>query len=332
LLLLTLSLLALIKFVNLNIGSILFLVAENMSNYRGTTTEITEYNANGYLRLIIQFSDIVFYLTFVYMLMSKKRNVFHIFIFVLSITISVFFYFFVQSRGGILNLMIFSYILYYFLKKRNINLKLIFIVIIMGLSLVSFMTTMRKGSGFIVEKVDYLYPIHAIEPIIISTTGIDISKTGHIINFVNDKDNFKFGSSLLFPFYAWVPRSIWPAKPVNIDTEVGNKIFGGDTFGTGGVPPGIIAEFYWNFWYIGVFIGCWLAGLIISSINNYFLKNRNGINDIMIYVICFLGVGGGLFGSSLVSYFVGLLFTLIPLSISLNIITNKRSPSLKNYE
>ena len=128
-----------------------------------------------------------------------------------------------------------------------------------------------------------------------------------------NNNDFKFGSSFTWNFIAWIPRSFWKDKPVNIDTEVGSKIYGATAFGTGAVPPGLFGEMYWNFSYVGIFLGCIFVGIILSIVQKYFNKRLGSVNSTMIYILCFSQISVGILGSSITSTITGILFMLIPI-------------------
>ena len=310
------SVLCFYKFIVISISSITLLDFTNFSNYRGVSTDLSEYNSNGYLRFGIQLIEIILYFNFNYVL--SKRNKIHflnyLFIFI-SIIIAFAFHIFVQSRSGVLmiciNLLIFRYI---FIKNKISKLTVIFISIF-SLSIFGFLTSVRQGSGYKTDSISITYPLEALQPFIVNNGGIDISKTGKIIDYVNNNNDFKFGSSLTWNFIAWVPRNFWKDKPVNIDTEVGSKIYGATAFGTGAVPPGLFGEMYWNFSYLGIIVGSIFVGFILSITQKYFNNKLNNINSTMIYILCFSQLSIAILGSSITSTVTGILFTLIPLLI-----------------
>jgi oligosaccharide repeat unit polymerase len=324
------SVIAFVKFVSVSIESFLLLSLTNFSNYRGISSDLTEYSSNGYLRWVIQMSDIVMYLCFVKMVQATKRNYLHIFLFVISLLVSVGFYVFVQSRSGVMMLFINIFILSYLFGKRKISFKKIAVIAVICLSFFGLLTSLREGSGFSVEEVNIFYPLKALEPFIVNNGGIDISKTWHIIDYVDAQNDFKFGGTIIWLMIAWIPRQVWPDKPVNIDTVVGMKIYGADTYGTGAVPPGVFAELYWNFWYVGIFLGCWIIGMVIRSVQVYFENRTNDCNSMILYVICFMQLGIAIVGSSVTSAITGILFSFIPLLLIFRFLTSRKQKQYSN--
>jgi len=313
-LILFISVLCFYKFIIISISSLSLLDLTNFSNYRGVSTDLTEYNSNGYLRFGIQLAEIILYINYIYVLTYKKGNSFiNYFIIILSIIIAASFHVFVQSRSGVLMIFINLLIFRYIFTKNKISKLAIVLISIFSLSIFGFLTSVRQGSGYKSDSISITYPLEALQPFIVNNGGIDISKTGKILEYVNNNNDFKFGSSLTWNLIAWIPRSFWKDKPVNIDTEVGSKIYGATAFGTGAVPPGLFGEMYWNFSYFGIFFGCILVGFILAITQKYFNERLSSVNSTMIYILCFSQISVGILGSSLTSTITGILFTMIPI-------------------
>jgi oligosaccharide repeat unit polymerase len=76
---------------------------------------------------------------------------------------------------------------------------------------------------------------------------------------------------------------VWPEKPlIQYGPIIGKYIYGLDG---SGVPPGIIAELYWNFAIVGLIIGSFVIGWFLRRIYEWFspVTTENG-NHILIYV------------------------------------------------
>lgn len=330
LLYLLVSLISLIIFINSSSKSIFLITAENISGYRGISDDLTEYNANGFLRILIQFSVIVLYVSFTIYKLSKKRNVFNAIVLIISILISSFFYFYTQSRSGLLLIFINCYIISFYIGIiKKVNFKTIFILFTFVLLIFGFMTSLRSGNGYDLDENLKNSYFRIFDPIIANNGGIDVSKTAHIIEYVDSKSDFKYGKTYLWILESLVPRYFWSDKPVNIDTEVGMKIYGSTTYGTGAVPPGLIAESYWNFGFIGLFIIPFLVGILLKFISNYFNKNIKDINNLLVYVTCFMPIGLSLFGSSINSTFVGILYILLPFLLFFKFVSIPKNSKLQ---
>ena len=315
------SFISFIKFIASSKINFLLITLEAFSSYRGTSTNLSEYSANGLLRVLIQLSLIVFYINYIRFKRSNKKSFLNKFFLVFSFLISILFFFFVQSRSGVIFLFINCFIINYYLNNYKLSFKGLLILFPVVILFFSFMTSIRGGSNFDLKETFQKSLFAVLDPLVANNGGIDTSKTAHIINYVDKHNDFKYGSGYLWIFSSFIPRTIWPNKPVNIDTEVGNKIYGASSYGTGAVPPGLIAESYWNLGYLGILIIPFILGLFTRYLHAYFKKIQNNNNKILFYVVCFIGIPYSCFGSSIVSALVGLIYLLVPLYLSLKYIT-----------
>jgi oligosaccharide repeat unit polymerase len=184
------------------------------------------------------------------------------------------------------------------------------------------MSTIRQDFTSIDNQDVNFSILKSIEPAVLTTNMIDVSKTAHIIEAIPNKIDYQYGYTLTTASFAWIPRFLWKSKPVsNVDNTIGMKVFGSNTYGSGGVPPGIFAELYWNFWIPGVLIGCFLIGRYLKIVHLTFTSYNSNKNSLLIYVIVFMLNGIWLIGSSFSSTLIGLLTTLFPLILILNFIT-----------
>ena len=316
--LMVISLFSLVTFINLQGG--LFSI-ESMSSYRGVSDTLSEASTHSYLRLLVSFSGINMYLLTTWIICFKKRKFLSYALWIISFLTFVFFNFYISQRGAIVFAMVQIIAISYYLNGYKLPKFKMFIGLLVSLVIFQIMSTIRNFKE--VESNDVKFSVlKALEPAILTTNMIDISKTAHIINAVPEKLNYQYGATLTTMFIAWIPREFWPEKPVtNVDNTIGIKVFGATTYGSGGVPPGIFAELYWNFWIPGVIIGCFLLGAFLKIINQTVNKNIENPNMVLIYVINFMFIGLAFLGSSFSSVLIGVLQTLIPTFLILKLIT-----------
>ncbi|MNT31148.1 hypothetical protein D3C72_1669730 [compost metagenome] len=75
-----------------------------------------------------------------------------------------------------------------------------------------------------------------------------------------------YGEVYLNALVAFVPRAIWPEKPIQLSRRVREEFFG-DT--DGGVPPGLFGESVIAFDYFGLAMMALIFGLIVAKAENY---------------------------------------------------------------
>ena len=319
--LLFVSFVSLVKFIISSKVNILMLTLQTFSAYRGVTKNLEDYDAHGFLRVLIQLSVIVFYINYIYYKRSVKKTFWNRLFIFLSFLISILFFFFVQSRSGVIFIFINCFVINYYLKGGRFSYKSVSLLFVSIVVLFSFMTSLRGGSGFDLKEAveDSLFTI--LDPLVANNGGVDVSKTGHIMEYVNTHDDFKYGWGYLWLGSSFIPRSIWSNKPVSMDTEVGMKVYNAGSYGSGAVPPGLVAESYWNFGYLGILVVPFFVGVFTRVLHNYFRIIYNDNNKILLYVICFMGVPYSCFGSSIVSMLLGVIYLFVPLQLSLKFIT-----------
>tara|TARA_B100001059_G_scaffold13776_1_gene11140 strand:+ start:21569 stop:22990 length:1422 start_codon:yes stop_codon:yes gene_type:complete len=317
----SISFISLVKFIASSKLNLLLITIQSFSSYRGISDNLSDYNANGLLRVLIQLSIVVFYINYLHYKTSQVKSFSNKFYLVISFLISILFFFFVQSRSGVIFLFINCFIINYYLNFNKFSYRRLLVLFSMVVLFFSFMTSLRSGSGFDLKDAvqDSLFSV--LDPLVANNGGIDTSKTAHIMNYVDKHNDFKYGSGYLFIFSSFIPRAIWPNKPVNIDTEVGNKVYNANAYGSGAVPPGLIAESYWNFGYLGILIITFIVGIFTRRLHNYFKIINNDNNKILLYVVCFIGIPYSCFGSSITSALIGLIYLLVPLYLSLKYIS-----------
>ena len=101
------------------------------------------------------------------------------------------------------------------------------------------------------------------------------------LRYVKD-EGCTWGSQALGAFLFFVPRSIWPSKPVGSGSVLIRNEFGNDYFSNVSCP--LVAEGYINFGLVGVALFGFLLGLFIEKTDNlYRNNNRNLKNDFSPY-------------------------------------------------
>lgn len=308
-------------FVERTAGEVLL---DTISAKRGVARELTDYNAYGYLRWMATLSGLAFYLMVAVMVSRERVRFRYVMLLSIALCTSLFFNVFISARGSIVFLFINWLAISYYLKNKRLNV--LKAALFLGIVLVSVraLSDLRRGADIDVTLLQRMNPVALIEPIILSRSLVDASKTAHIMAAVPTRLPYEWGGTLFTFLIAWIPRSVWSGKPVvNVDNIVGREVFGATSYGAGGVPAGIFAEMYWNFSYLGVVLGCFLAGILVKYTYNLFKACGRNKNIVLVYVICFMPLGASLLGSSVTPIIVGMLTSLVPLYVVLTYITRK---------
>lgn len=329
-LMLLVSIVSLCVFISLTFTGVGEFAVAMLSRHRGLSDDLSEYRAHGYLRLLIGLSNVVAYLTYVRLRTKTRDWRYHRVVFAAAILVSLSMAFYSQSRAALIFVFLNIVFIKYYLDGQRFPWMAFTILAPLIIAVFFVISSFRGGSG--VDLSDRLTPVKVIAPIILHSGGIDASKTGHVIEYVNDTQDYKFGQTLVQLIWAVVPRSMWTGKPVNLDTYIGEKIYGAQTYGSSGVPPGFFAEMYLNYWYAGIVLGALVLGVFMKVITNILIANKHNSNFVLCYVIGLQQLGMSVLGSGVSSTIMGVLASGVPLVMALYFITPKLTVTPRRQE
>ncbi|HKU15251.1 MAG TPA: O-antigen polymerase [Steroidobacteraceae bacterium] len=299
-----------------------------LSSHRGLSDDLTEYRGYGYLRLLAGLSTIVIYLTYLQLRTERRRRARYRLALLVAVLISTAMAFYSQSRAALIFPFLNLLFMKYYLDGRRFPWRVFTVFLPLVVALFIITSSLRAGAG--VDLTQRVTPMTIVAPIILTNGGIDASKTGHIIDYVDDTQDYKLGQTLVQFLWAAVPRELWVNKPPNLDTFVGEKIYGAETFGAAAVPAGFFGEMYLNFWYAGIVVGALLLGLIVRRIDNLLAGNLHSAVFIMCYVVLLQSIGMSVLASGVSSTIIGVLTAGVPLLLVLRFIT--RGPAAPRAE
>jgi oligosaccharide repeat unit polymerase len=296
-----------------------------LSSHRGLTTDLSEYQSYGYLRLLVGLSNLAAYVAYAQSRVDKSQRMrrFYRRIVLVGLLVSLMMAFYSQSRASLVFAILNVVFIKYYLDGRRFPVKLFAILAPIGVALFMVTSMLRGGTG--VTLADRITPMTIVAPIVLTTSGIDASKTAHIIDYVDDTQDFKFGATLVQFATAVVPRQLWQDKPVNLDTFIGEKIYGTTWLGSSAVPAGFFGEMYMNFWYAGIVVGALVLGMVIKWLNNLLAGNRESLAFVLVYVVMLQQFGMSVLASGVSSTIIGVLSAGVPLIIALYYLTPRSS-------
>ena len=292
-----------------NFGSLEGMSAKRFSDAEGSSAGRINTGKYYFYRLAA-FSKFVFYLSFTWMIHRREKWASWLgCIALISMLQTVALFFFMSSRASIVLLMIDGLMIYYLMKER-IELRKFVVAGGLAVGLLLLILASRDTSehsfGDIVEKT------------FAGRDLMDISKTAHIINAVPDKIEYRNGETLYGFLVAPIPRSMWPEKPMWAErgSFLMMNVFG-DVHGRTGMPPGLIAEFYWNFGLSGVCLGMFFMGLLFRQVHLVFEPYRGNPTSVLIYTIVVTRLTIFSIGNDFGTGFVKVGLDLIPLIMML---------------
>ena len=183
----------------------------------------------------------------------------------------------VSNRAGVVLLLLDAGLIW-FLVRGHVSLVKLTLLGAGAMALIMFLLFIRAGANHTFFELT--------EKTLAGRDLMDLSKTCHIVNAVPHTIEYRYGETLVGWLAAPVPRSIWRGKPMWAERGVYlTRYIYGDRLGFTGMPPGLIAELYWNLGWFGVIPGMFLCGVIWRAFFEGFRRNQNNLNAIVIYVL-----------------------------------------------
>ena len=176
---------------------------------------------------------------------------------VLSPLISIFVYAFFQTQNT---------------WKRKIYKKCLYLSMIVGIIAGILIRINRAdNSDFQIESLRY-----AIDDIMLSPTFDNMVNLEWVI--CNLDPTYTCGQ-LIYPLIHFLPRAIFPWKPMELGAIVGLKFIGTSAEARVGFIPSALGDFFYDFGYFGIFFGTLFVGCVIAKLQNLlnasFKSNNN---------------------------------------------------------
>ena len=271
-----------------------------------------------YLYRLAGFSKFASYLSFAWLLHHRRFRHWVSLLFALMVAQSILLCIVMSSRAGIALLLIDLLVIGYYLNGQRINL--IKTALVAGAAIVAVMGVLALR----VEDEHTIYEV--VEKTMAGRDLMDISKTAHIIAAVPDKMEYRNGEMLYGWATALIPRSMWPDKPMWMERGpyILRNVYNSNNR-VAGIPPGYIAELYWNFGLLGVLIGMGLFGFFIRTVYVSFIPYAGNPVSVLIYTFFLTRFVLFTLGNDLASGAIKMGLDLIPLLFLLYIVRMPQS-------
>ncbi len=169
-----------------------------------------------------------------------------------------------------------------FYRPRWLSVLTLLLIVYVGLSFyLSWMVSRDGVREAVYQKTEVTGRFDKLTPIFENFQWLDLSRHDHlevIDSRLNQNDlagkawrqldigrvSFANGETLVLAAIAWVPRVLWPGKPVIAGGSDMVSRFTGQRFAEGtSVGAGQVLEFYVNFGWTGLFVGFFALGLAL---------------------------------------------------------------------
>jgi oligosaccharide repeat unit polymerase len=192
-------------------------------------------------------------------------------------------------------LLIMALVIFYHYLKNKISIKQLIILFIIFVAIFSFAFNIRSYGwqpSVLVQQIfiQITHPSSIFMPMISRSYLADSAVI--ILDQLNfGRTAFQFGRPWAELFYWFVPRSIWPDKPLSYSRIFALDFFGHTEIGqTSYVTPGLFGELYLNFAWLGVIGGFFLLGVFFKFIYDFLIKKCHNRLGIFLYGVLFLNL------------------------------------------
>lgn len=290
---LILVLIGIFLFAKNNQISILEFLLNSSKQLKESSSNLVEFESDGYLRLLIGIGTPVFLFYFAYYLYQNQWNTRRRLVVMILFIAAAYPQYALSARGSLLYSFIAIFFMLIILKKLTPTRLILGLIIVT--TLFSLATSARLNDG---ETIDILY---GLSQRVFYGGGISLFNTSYITeNFIQNGIPYKYGASLLGLATAFIPRSIWPEKPVfAYDQEIARSVYGITGFGFQAIPAGLPIELLMNFGFIFSVIVYSLILLIIKKIYTKSITLEDGFLSLIIRSIIIPKLISKLFASGI---------------------------------
>lgn len=265
-----------------------------------SSLDLTGYQSYGLLRQLSEFSRYAYWIAMAMFAASGKRSPARTIVLVLLFLNAIALPIYASSRADAGYILIVGVIISLCLapeRSRRVGL-----VILRGslvvVAIVSVLTVLRTGSGSTADLAEQQDITESIgQTFVYNRNFTDIPSSAQIMEAVPVRLAPANGSTYLAWLVAPVPREWWPEKPlVSSGPEIGVKVFGQVS---SGVPPGLVAEAYWNFGLPGLLLISSLVGVGLRRVYEWWRPRLRNPASAVIFAGAFLRLGEGAVANSL---------------------------------
>lgn len=237
-----------------------------------------------------------------------------------SVFLSFLTYNFLAGWRGALVSAILIPVFYYNYKVKKINLRYALPACILIYLLINTMSLIRSTSN----------PFEMIS-LLLETTEVDgfaflkFSNSGELLTGMNLLKNidgiqkgqteYTYGMSIVSELLVYIPRSLFPARPLPLSEKFVEVFYPGVRDSGGGYGFFCLQEGYWALGLSGVLIFMFFYGLIIERIYSWFLNNRQHSFALILYPIIYSSIVMAAVRSGLIGNFKAVGIAILPILI-----------------
>lgn len=231
-----------------------------------TTTTIDTYQSSTIQQLVVWVAFPICVMMLVNIKNKYKPLMSKLFLFITLIFIFLISFIF-DNRGQLVFSLISIYAASVYL-TITLKTSIKYLISLIVLSVLTFMTALRSSADDITSSL--LSLLNSL----VGRNFVEISKSIHIIKSIDNSLHYTYFSELLNPILLYIPRAIFPNKPVNVDTVIGTEVFGCNYIGSCAVPPGAFAQATWSAGFSAILVLALVLAVVLLLVDQL-LKNRS---------------------------------------------------------
>ncbi len=232
-----------------------------------------------------QFTVIAICLHYIYISSKGYWSIYSVLPWIAGTFFGLFMGAYTSSRTVILTIVVVALVLYNHRTHQLTKKQIAFAIGGLLLFSSSLVGIRNMGSNAVERLQQNIQVTEMITTLVASRDLADITTLAHIIRYIDITEDLRLGETMAGLFTRFIPRSLWPDKPLNLGVEVSDLFYdqplnrGGDT----GVPPSLLAELFWNFHLPGVIAGMFIFGIFARWAYEYLWHNPLNPWTITIY-------------------------------------------------
>lgn len=255
---------------------------------------LTQAEGTAYLSILSNLAKIGLFI--IVILARVRKHSIYWFLFTILLIPELAYWFLSGSRAQFVFVLLELLVCFYMTSKRGheVSMKLVkWAVILVALLIILFplLSVLRGGVtelqvALARSSVFWKEPMKLAEIICERQHGLD--SLGILIERVPKEEPFTMGSELLLILVAWIPRALWPDKPIISPGKIFYEKFYPHIFHRGtAVAVTLPGEFYWDLGFINVIVGMLLMGVVWQILFKYLVHPPGNLSNILVVSIMF---------------------------------------------
>ncbi len=313
------------------LGLLLYLIKGRASGDNMIFLNSTGYLYNG-IAMWMASALIFFALAVVY-----KRHAYYVLFLAIALPL-VIYYGARGSRSMLLPLVLAVPTFWYLYRRRRPSTRTLLIVAIAGIALIGWQREIRtagvgsRGDAGAVLIKAFSSPLKQFGEIL---NGADNEMFDSITNellVVPDEIGYRPGGIFTEVFVRMVPRPLWPDKPLGLNDTVVHALWPKHyALSRASAAFSVLGPFYFDSGYIGVALGMFMIGIVLSGIWRWFRYYSENLNALLIYSMSlpFVVI---LMRGTIPGTLARMLFVVIPLVLAMWFGRLRFRPQVGNHE